>query len=151
LDQSEAKFPLGGGHFLSLRCLWRNSAIGRIDNHRGTHAGVLAGHEQLVVGAANGFNVQRPYTGALPDEFPGFFQRIIPIDRQMVQNDLTGDFDPDSAYPNHLDRMRRGGPSVEALRATWQLDGVRQSKQRALWDQCVQALSGDAETPLPAA
>ena len=29
-----------------------------------------------------GFNVQRPYTGALPDEFPGFFQRIIPIDRQ---------------------------------------------------------------------
>jgi chromosome segregation ATPase len=31
----------------------------------------------------------------------------------MVQNDLTGDFDPDSAYPNHLDRMRRGGPSVE--------------------------------------
>jgi acetamidase/formamidase len=29
-----------------------------------------------------GNNVQRPYTGALPDEFPGFFQRIIPIDRQ---------------------------------------------------------------------
>jgi acetamidase/formamidase len=29
-----------------------------------------------------GFNTQRPYTGALPDEFPGFFQRIIPIDRQ---------------------------------------------------------------------
>jgi len=29
-----------------------------------------------------GFNAQRPYTGALPDEFPGFFQRIIPIDRQ---------------------------------------------------------------------
>src|SRR6516225_2959563 len=29
-----------------------------------------------------GFNVQRPYTGALPDEFPGFFQRIIPIDSQ---------------------------------------------------------------------
>ena len=28
-----------------------------------------------------GFNRQRPYTGALPDEFPGFFQRIIPIDR----------------------------------------------------------------------
>jgi hypothetical protein len=37
---------------------------------------------------------------------------------------------------------------VEALRATWQLDGVRQSKQRALWDQCVQALSSDADTPL---
>jgi acetamidase/formamidase len=29
-----------------------------------------------------GFNAQRPYTGALPEEFPGFFQRIIPIDRQ---------------------------------------------------------------------
>jgi hypothetical protein len=25
---------------------------------------------------------QRPYTGALPEEFPGFFQRIIPIDRE---------------------------------------------------------------------
>jgi hypothetical protein len=47
--------------------------------------------------------------------------------------------------------MRRGGPSAAALRATWQLDGVRQSKQRALWDQCVQALSSDADTPLPAA
>jgi acetamidase/formamidase len=29
-----------------------------------------------------GYNAQRPYTGALPDEFPGFFQRIIPIDRE---------------------------------------------------------------------
>ena len=29
-----------------------------------------------------GFNAQRPYTGALPEEFPGFFQRIIPIDRR---------------------------------------------------------------------
>ena len=29
-----------------------------------------------------GFNGQRPYTGALPDELPGFFRRIIPIDRQ---------------------------------------------------------------------
>ena len=28
------------------------------------------------------FNTQRPYTGALPEEFPGFFQRIIPIDRE---------------------------------------------------------------------
>jgi hypothetical protein len=26
--------------------------------------------------------VQRPYAGALPDEFTGFFQRIIPIDRR---------------------------------------------------------------------
>jgi Acetamidase/Formamidase family len=29
-----------------------------------------------------GYNRQRPYNGALPDEFPGFFQRIIPINRQ---------------------------------------------------------------------
>jgi acetamidase/formamidase len=29
-----------------------------------------------------GFNRQRPYTGALPEEFPGFFLRVIPIDRQ---------------------------------------------------------------------
>jgi hypothetical protein len=36
----------------------------------------------------------------------------------MLEHDLTGDFDPNSGYPNHLDRMRRGGPSVEALRAT---------------------------------
>ena len=28
-----------------------------------------------------GYNRQRPYTGALPEEFPGFFQRIIKIDR----------------------------------------------------------------------
>jgi acetamidase/formamidase len=27
-------------------------------------------------------NAQRPNAGALPDEFPGFFRRIIPIDRQ---------------------------------------------------------------------
>jgi acetamidase/formamidase len=29
-----------------------------------------------------GVNFQRPYTGVLPEEFPGFFQRVIPIDRQ---------------------------------------------------------------------
>jgi acetamidase/formamidase len=28
-----------------------------------------------------GFNAQRPYAGALPDEFPGFFQRFIKINR----------------------------------------------------------------------
>src|SRR5260370_24160605 len=53
LDQSEGKFRLGGDYFLSLCRHWRNSAIGRIDNHRGAHAGVLAGHEQLIVGAVN--------------------------------------------------------------------------------------------------
>src|SRR5438105_12022420 len=29
-----------------------------------------------------GYNRQRPYTGALPDDFTGFWQRIIPIDRR---------------------------------------------------------------------
>ena len=29
-----------------------------------------------------GYNRQRPFTGALPDEFTGFWQRIIPIDRR---------------------------------------------------------------------
>ncbi len=29
-----------------------------------------------------GYNRQRPYAGALPEEFPGTFQRIIPIDRK---------------------------------------------------------------------
>lgn len=29
-----------------------------------------------------GFNAQRPYTGALPEEFPRFFQRVIPINRE---------------------------------------------------------------------
>jgi len=29
-----------------------------------------------------GYNRQRPYAGALPDEFPGVFRRIIPIDRK---------------------------------------------------------------------
>jgi hypothetical protein len=53
----------------------------------------------------------------------------------LLNHDLTADFDPDSGYPNHLDRMRRGGPSVEVLRATWHLDNAR---QLALWDQCVQ-------------
>jgi hypothetical protein len=69
----------------------------------------------------------------------------------VLQHDLTGDFDPNSAYPNHLDRMRRDGPRVEALRATWQLDSVSRSKQLGLWDQCVQALASDADTASPTA
>jgi acetamidase/formamidase len=38
--------------------------------------------QQIDLAIDYGNNVQRPYTGALPDEFTGFFQRIIPIDRQ---------------------------------------------------------------------
>jgi acetamidase/formamidase len=38
--------------------------------------------QQIDLAIDYGNNVQRPYTGALPDEFPGFFQHIIPIDRQ---------------------------------------------------------------------
>jgi acetamidase/formamidase len=38
--------------------------------------------QQIDLAIDYGNNVQRPYTGALPDEFPGMFQRLIPIDRQ---------------------------------------------------------------------
>jgi acetamidase/formamidase len=37
--------------------------------------------QQIDLAVDYGNNVQRPYAGALPDEFTGFFQRIIPIDR----------------------------------------------------------------------
>jgi acetamidase/formamidase len=37
---------------------------------------------EIDVAVPYGFNAQRPYRGALPDEFPGVFRRIIPIDRQ---------------------------------------------------------------------
>jgi hypothetical protein len=67
----------------------------------------------------------------------------------LLNRDLTGDYDPDSAYPRHLDRMMRGGPSVEALRATWQLDNVQLRQHFARWDQCLRALSTDPDTPLP--
>jgi acetamidase/formamidase len=36
-----------------------------------------------------GFNAQRPYTGALAEEFPRFFQRIIPIDRQAKTAEIA--------------------------------------------------------------
>jgi acetamidase/formamidase len=36
-----------------------------------------------------GFNTQRPYTGALPEEFPGFFQRIIPINREAKTAEIA--------------------------------------------------------------
>ena len=36
-----------------------------------------------------GYNRQRPYTGALPEEFPGFFQRIIPINRQAKTAEIA--------------------------------------------------------------
>ena len=38
--------------------------------------------QEIELAVGYGYNRQRPYTGALPDEFPGFFQRIIAIDRQ---------------------------------------------------------------------
>jgi acetamidase/formamidase len=38
--------------------------------------------QQIDLAIDYGNNVQRPYAGALPDEFTGFFQRIIPINRQ---------------------------------------------------------------------
>src|SRR5215467_1823138 len=36
-----------------------------------------------------GYNRQRPYTGALPEEFPGFFQRIMRIDRQAKTTEIA--------------------------------------------------------------
>ena len=69
----------------------------------------------------------------------------------LLNRDLTGDYDPDSAYPRHLDRMMRGGPSVQALPATWLLDNGQLSQQFARWDQCLRALSNDADAPLPGA
>jgi acetamidase/formamidase len=36
-----------------------------------------------------GFNAQRPYTGALADEFPRFFQRIIPINREAKTAEIA--------------------------------------------------------------
>ena len=37
---------------------------------------------QIELAADYGYNRQRPYTGALPDDFTGFWQRIIPISRR---------------------------------------------------------------------
>ena len=36
-----------------------------------------------------GYNRQRPYTGALPEEFPGFFQRIIKINRNAKTAEIA--------------------------------------------------------------
>src|SRR5205807_4527423 len=36
-----------------------------------------------------GYNTQRPYTGALPDEFPGFFRRVIPINREAKTAEIA--------------------------------------------------------------
>jgi len=36
-----------------------------------------------------GFNAQRPYTGVLAEEFPHFFQRIIPINRQAKTAEIA--------------------------------------------------------------
>jgi acetamidase/formamidase len=36
-----------------------------------------------------GFNAQRPYAGALAEEFPRFFQRIIPINRQAKTAEIA--------------------------------------------------------------
>jgi len=53
--------------------------------------------QQIDLAVDYGNNVQRPYAGALPDEFTGFFQRIIPIDRQAKTAILA----PDVVVPVH--------------------------------------------------
>jgi acetamidase/formamidase len=47
--------------------------------------------QQIDLAIDYGNNVQRPYAGALPDEFPGFFQHLIPIDRQTKTATLAPD------------------------------------------------------------
>jgi acetamidase/formamidase len=56
-----------------------------------------------------GFNRQRPYAGALPEEFPGFFQRVILIDR----NAKTAQVAPGVVIP--LDRPFFGTMGVAPL------------------------------------
>jgi acetamidase/formamidase len=58
-----------------------------------------------------GYNRQRPYTGALPEEFPGFFQRIIKIDR----NAKTAEIAPGVVIP--LERPFFGTMGVAPLPA----------------------------------
>ena len=45
--------------------------------------------QQIDLAVGYGYNLQRPYTGALPDEFPGFFRRVIPIDREAKTTEIA--------------------------------------------------------------
>jgi acetamidase/formamidase len=58
-----------------------------------------------------GYNRQRPYTGALPEEFPGFFQRFIKINR----NAKTAEIAPGVVIP--LERPFFGTMGVAPLPA----------------------------------
>jgi acetamidase/formamidase len=58
-----------------------------------------------------GYNRQRPYTGALPEEFPGFFQRIIKINR----NAKTAEIAPGVVVP--LERPFFGTMGIAPLPA----------------------------------
>src|ERR1700722_731165 len=45
--------------------------------------------QRIELAADYGYNVQRPYLGALPTEFPGVFQRVIKIDRTAKKAELA--------------------------------------------------------------
>ncbi len=53
LHERETKVLIDGGDLLGFRRQRRNPAIGRIDDHRGAHAGALHGPKLRVVGAGN--------------------------------------------------------------------------------------------------
>jgi acetamidase/formamidase len=44
---------------------------------------------EIDLAVSYGFNAQRPYAGALAEEFPRFFQRIIPINRQAKTAEIA--------------------------------------------------------------
>jgi acetamidase/formamidase len=45
--------------------------------------------QQIDLAVGYGYNTQRPYTGALPDEFPGFFRRVIAINRDAKTAEIA--------------------------------------------------------------
>jgi acetamidase/formamidase len=45
--------------------------------------------EQIDLAVGYGYNTQRPYAGALADEFPGFFRRVIPINREAKTAEIA--------------------------------------------------------------
>ncbi len=79
---------------------------------------------QIELATDYGYNRQRPYTGALPDDFTAFWQRIIPIDRRNrtatvapgVVVPLTHPFfgTMGVAPPEVMGRISSGPPGVHA-------------------------------------
>src|SRR5882762_9690370 len=45
--------------------------------------------QDIDLAVSYGFNAQRPYTGALPEEFPAFFQRVFRINREAKTAEIA--------------------------------------------------------------